>query len=136
MVAVLAACAEPTLSPVVDGRLAVGTWGGQDAGVVVTSEGIHIHVGCTFGNIVGNVTIDAAGRFTAEGSYVIRAYPVQTGASLPAQFSGRIAGTALTLAVAVHDTVEQRVVAVGPVTVLFGREAEMLQCPICQVPGQ
>lgn len=136
VVALLAACAEPTLAPVVDGRLAVGTWGARDAGVVVTSEGIHVHVGCTFGNIVGNVTVDASGRFTAEGTYVLRAYPVQTGASLPAQFSGRISGTALTLAVAVNDTVEQRIVAVGPITVVFGQEAEMLQCPICRVPGE
>ena len=131
----LVGCAEATLTPVIEGKLAPGTWGGQDAGVVVTAEGIHVHVGCTFGNIVGNVTVDAAGRFTAEGSYVLRAYPVQTGAALPAQFSGRISGNSLTLAVAVDDTVEQRVVAVGPVTVVFGRESEMLQCPICRVPG-
>jgi hypothetical protein len=96
---------------------------------------IHVHVGCTFGNIAGNVALDSDGRFTVNGSYVLRAYPVQTGPSLPAQFSGRISGSTMTLAIAVNDTVENRVVALGPIVVVFDREPEMAQCPICRVPG-
>ena len=40
-------------------------------------------------------------------------------------------GETLTLAIAVDDTVEKRVVAVGPVSVVFGREPKMGPCPIC-----
>jgi hypothetical protein len=32
--AALAACADPTLTPIVAGKMAPGHWGGQDAGVV------------------------------------------------------------------------------------------------------
>lgn len=130
------ACSSSSLPPVVDGELAVGTWGGDQAGVIVTDTEIHVHVGCTFGDILGNVTLDAQGRFTVDGSYVLRAYPIQVGPSLPAQFSGRISGSTMTLAIAVNDTVEKRVVALGPVTVVFGREPQMAQCPICRVPGR
>jgi hypothetical protein len=133
--AALAACADPTLTPIVAGKMAPGHLGGQDAGVVVTDADIHVHVGCTFGNIAGNVALDSDGRFTVNGSYVLRAYPVQTGPSLPAQFSGRISGSTMTLAIAVNDTVENRVVALGPIVVVFDREPEMAQCPICRVPG-
>jgi len=57
------------------------------------------------------------------------------GPTLPAQFAGRVERDLLTLAVAVDDTVEHKVVAVGPVTVEFGREPKMGPCPICDVPG-
>ena len=69
-----------------------------------------------------------------DGSYVLRAYPVQIGPSLPAQFSGRLIGRILTLAIAVNDTVEKKVVALGPVTLVYGRQPEMGPCPICRTP--
>ena len=134
LVVVTATCADSGLPPVVDGELALGTWGGDQAGVIVTETVTHVHVGCTFGDIVGRVVLDADGRFTVAGSYVLRAYPVQVGPSLPAQFSGRLRGGTLTLAIAVNDTVEKRLVALGPVSVVFGREPEMGQCPICREP--
>ena len=68
-----------------------------------------------------------------DGSYVLRAYPVMIGPSVPAQFSGRVVGRTVTLAIAVNDTVEGRVVALGPVTLEFEREPSMANCPICEV---
>jgi hypothetical protein len=38
--------------------------------------------------------------------------------------------------VAVNDTIEKKLVALGPVTVTFGREPRMQQCPICRTPGE
>jgi hypothetical protein len=135
MVGLLAgSCSGSSLLPPSDGILAVGTWGGDNSGVIVTDSVVHVHVGCTFGDLPGNVQLDATGRFTIDGSYVLRAYPIQTGPSLPAQFSGRVAGRTLTLAIAVHDTVERKVVALGPITVVYGREPEMGPCPICRAP--
>jgi hypothetical protein len=130
-----AACSDTGLPPVVNGQLALGTWGGDQAGLIVTETAVHVHVGCTSGDIPARVTLDAEGRFTVDGSYVLRAYPVQVGPSLPAQFSGRVTGGTLTLAIAVNDTVEKRLVALGPVSVVFGREPEMGQCPICREPA-
>lgn len=127
-------CSGSSLLPPSDGILALGTWGGDNAGVIVTDSAVHVHVGCTFGDMPGRVQLDANGRFTTDGSYVLRAYPVQIGPSLPAQFSGRVAGGTLTLAIAVNDTVERKVVALGPITVIYGREPEMGPCPICRVP--
>lgn len=117
-------------------RLAEGTWGGDNAGVIVTDSATHVHVGCTFGDIPGQIRLDPEGRFTVDGSYVLRAYPVMVGPSLPAQFSGRLSGRTLSLAIAVNDTVEKKVVALGPVTVTFGRTPTMGPCPICRVPRQ
>lgn len=128
-------CSGASLLPPSGDKLAAGTWGGDNAGVIVTDSVTHVHVGCTFGNIPGNVTFDADGRFTVDGSYVLRAYPVMVGPTLPAQFSGRVAGRRLTLAIAVNDTVEKRVVALGPVTVVYGRTPSMGPCPICRAPG-
>jgi hypothetical protein len=127
-------CSGSSLLPPSDGILAVGTWGGDNSGVVVTDSVVHVHVGCTFGDVPGTVQLDAEGRFTVDGSYVLRAYPVQVGPSLPAQFSGRVAGRTLTLAIAVHDTVEGKVAALGPITVIYGRDPEMGPCPICRTP--
>lgn len=130
----LGSCSGSSLLPPSDGILAVGTWGGDNSGVIVTDSAVHVHVGCTFGDMPGNVPLDATGRFTVDGSYVLRAYPVQIGPSLPAQFSGRVEGRTLTLAIAVDDTVEQKVVALGPITVVYGRDPEMGPCPICRAP--
>ena len=130
----LGACLDSSMLPPSDGHLPLGTWGGDNSGVIVTDSAGHVHVGCTFGDMPGNIQLDANGRFTVDGSYVLRAYPVQVGPSLPAQFSGRVAGRTLTLAIAVNDTVEKKVVALGPITVTFGRQPQMGPCPICRAP--
>jgi hypothetical protein len=133
--AAVLACAESSPLPPSDGFLALGTWGADNAGVIVTPTAVHVHVGCTFGDMPGEIPIDAEGRFIVDGEYVLQAYPVQVGPSLPAQFSGRVTGRTLTLAIAVNDTVENKVVALGPVTVTFGREPKMGPCPICRAPA-
>jgi hypothetical protein len=126
-------CGSSTLSPS-DGFVALGTWGGDNTGMIVTDSAAHVHVGCTFGDMPGRIPLDASGHFTMDGSYVLRAYPIQVGPSLPASFSGRVVGRTLTLAIAVNDTVEKKVVALGPVTVVYGREPQMGPCPICRAP--
>ena len=130
-----AACGENEVLPPPGSTLELGTWGGDDAAVVVADSAIHVHVDCTFGDIAEEVRLDAEGRFTSDGSYVLRAYPVASGPPLPAHFSGRVVNRTLTLAIAVNDTVEDRVVALGPVTVVHGREPRLDTCPICEVPG-
>lgn len=130
----VSSCSESSLLPPSSGLLAVGTWGGENSGVIVTDSAAHVHVGCTFGDMPGNIQLDANGRFTIDGSYILRAYPVQLGPSLPAQFSGRVTGGILTLAIAVNDTVEKKVVALGPIAVVYGRQPEMGPCPICRAP--
>jgi len=111
--------------------LALGTWGADGAGVIVTESLVHVHIGCTKGDFALPATLDADGRFNVPGSYILRAYPVQLGPSHPARFAGVVRGSSLTLSVAVDDTVEKKLVALGPVTILLGREPKLGPCPIC-----
>ena len=121
--------------PPLDGLLAIGTWGGSEAGVLVTDTLAHVHLGCTYGDLRGRVTLDADGRFTRGGTYLLRAYPVAIGPTMPAVFSGRVLGQTLTISVAVRDTIAKTDVSLGPVTVRLGTEPTMANCPICRVPG-
>lgn len=132
----LLACGEGSagVTPI-DGLLAIGTWGGNEAGVLVGDTLTHVHIGCTFGDLRGRVMLDADGRFIRDGSYLLRAYPVQVGPTMPAQFSGRVIGQMLTISVTVRDTIAKTDVVRGPVSVRLGTTPTMANCPICSTPG-
>jgi hypothetical protein len=108
----------------------VGTWGGDNAGLIVTDTDVHVHIGCTLGDAVGPIHPDANGRFEATGTYNVDAYPVDRGITHPAAFSGQILGQTMTLTVTLTDTAR----ALGPVTLIYGKEPKMGPCPICRVP--
>jgi hypothetical protein len=136
LVAVTMACrTEDVARPPADGRLALGTWGGDSAGVIVNDTLTHVHIGCTYGDIPGRITLDAEGRFTRTGSYLLRAYPVAQGPTLPAQFVGRVLGSTLTITVTITDTINNQVVVRGPSISQLGVPPRMANCPICRVPG-
>ena len=116
-------------------ELAGGTWGGDRAGVIVNDSVAHVHIGCTYGDFPAPIALDAETRFSVSGQYLLRAYPVAIGPSMPAQFAGVVRGKELTLTVAVNDTIEKKLVVLGPVTVVFGREPSMGPCPICADPA-
>lgn len=116
-------------------ELATGTWGGENAAVVVTDSTAHVHIACTLGDIPTRITLDAEGRFAVDGSYVLRAYPIQVGPALPARFSGQVAGRTLTLSIEVSDTAAHRMVPLGPVVVVYMREPNLGPCPICRTPA-
>ena len=114
-----------------DGNLLTGTWGGENAALILEDADAHVHIGCTNGNFPAPLAVDADGRFNVAGSYVLRAYPIQIGPSLPAQFAGVVDGRRLTFTVAVNDTVEKKLVVLGPVSVTYDVEPRMGPCPIC-----
>jgi hypothetical protein len=118
-----------------DGLLTIGTWGGDSAGVIVTDTLTHVHIGCTYGDIRGRVSIDTDGRFARAGSYLLRAYPVTIRPTMPAQFTGRLSGSILTITVTVRDTVARTDVVLGPVSTRLGTTPRMANCPICATPG-
>jgi hypothetical protein len=115
--------------------LRVGTWGGDSAGIIVNDTIVHVHINCTYGDFPGPVELDANGQFSVRGSYQLRAFPIVTGPTMPALFTGVLDGNELSGTVVVIDTIEIRLVGVGPVRVRFGREPELGPCPICAVPG-
>lgn len=118
------------------GTLSIGTWGGENAGLIVNDTVAHVHIACTLGNFPAPVSVDTNGRFSVTGSYVLRAYPVFVGPYHPAQFDGQLNGNRLTLRVSVSDTVEKKTVQLGPVTLTFKDEPHMGPCPICKRPGE
>jgi hypothetical protein len=126
----VASCSDDDpISP--EGNLLVGTWGGENVAVMVEDTTVHVHIGCTNGDFSAPISVDAEGRFSVAGSYVLRAYPIQVGPSLPAQLAGLVAGNQLVFTVAVNDTVEKKLVVLGPSTVTFKRDPRMGPCPIC-----
>lgn len=112
-------------------ELAIGTWGGEEAGVIVGVEITHVHVGCTSGDFSGAIALDSSGRFSVPGEYQTRAYPVVMGPPMPAQFAGVVRDRELTFTVAVNDTIDKQLIVFGPVTVTHGDEPQMANCPIC-----
>jgi hypothetical protein len=115
--------------------LAIGTWGGDSAGVIATDSVTHVHIGCTFGDIPRRLQLDANGQFSQAGSFLLRAYPVAVGPTMPAQFSGRVTNCSLTIVVSVNDTIAKTTVVRGPVTVRLGDAPKLANCPICHTPG-
>ena len=109
----------------------VGTWGGDSAGMIVGDSAVHFHVACTFGDVSGRIPVNAVGEFNVVGSYMLRAFPIAVGPTLPARFIGRIDGNIVTTTVIVDDTVLKRTVVRGPVVVALGISPRLGPCPIC-----
>ena len=111
--------------------LLVGTWGGDNAGLIATDSSAHVHIGCTVGDVHQQLVADSSGRFDVLGIYNITAYPVYRGPDHPARFSGQIVGRVMSLTVTLTDTA----VTLGPVLLTFGKEPRMGPCPICRTPN-
>jgi hypothetical protein len=88
-----ASCTGDELSaPVPPDRVALGPWGGDGAGFIVAEDVAHVHIGCTVGDIGGRIALDADGRFTREGTYQPRAYPVVSARSSRPRSRGACTG--------------------------------------------
>lgn len=131
---VIACSGSTTTLPPADGNIALGTWGGDTAGMIVGDTAMHLHVGCTFGDVSGRVPLNAAGNFDVSGSYQLHAFPIAIGPAVPARFTGHLDRSTITVTVSVDDTVQKKTVTLGPVTVTYLREPKMQNCPICRRP--
>jgi hypothetical protein len=81
------------------------------------------------GEFTGSIPLDASGRFAVNGSFYPYFGPISVNGPMPAQFSGLVEGNTLTFAIAVSDTVEQRVISLGPQVVVLGQPANIVVCP-------
>jgi hypothetical protein len=127
--AVAVACSAGLGSSPSDGLLALGTWGGNGAGVIVQDTSMHVHIGCTFGDVSGRVQLNN-GSFDANGSYMLHAYPITVGPTVPARFTGTVVGKNATITVTVNDTVAHQTVVKGPIVVTLGATPQLGPCPI------
>jgi len=130
---VLACSSSPTVGPV-DGELALGTWGGDSAGMIVSDTALHLHVGCTFGDVSGRVHVNADGSFEVVGNYTLHAYPILVGPTDPARFTGKVSGATATVTAIIDDTAQHQTVVHGPVVVSLGVTPRLGPCPICARP--
>ena len=127
----LFACSSSGIAlPPFDGKLALGTWGGDNAGMLVSDMEMNLTVGCTYGHVFGRITVAVDGSFDVAGSYMLRAYPVAFGPTVPARFRGQLDGATATVTVTVDDTVQHKTVVEGPVTVKYGDQPRIGPCPI------
>jgi hypothetical protein len=117
-----------------DGLLPLGTWGGDSAGMIVGDTATHLHVACTYGDVSGRIAVGTDGRFDVQGSYLLRAYPIAVGPTVPARFVGQVSGRTAVVTVTVNDTIGRRVVVRGPVIVRLGDPPVLGPCPICRRP--
>jgi hypothetical protein len=121
----LAACGASRLEP---GNVAVGTWGGEEAGLLVRADGAHAHIACTYGDVAGPIPFDADGRFDVAAKWNVSAFPIDRGVFHEARLSGQLRGRGLTFSARLDDTGQ----VLGPVVVTLGREPKMANCPICR----
>ncbi|HEV8215813.1 MAG TPA: hypothetical protein VGP95_08265 [Gemmatimonadaceae bacterium] len=129
---VVACSSSRTSAPPADGLLPLGNWGGEGAGMIVSDTAMHLHVGCTFGDASGRIALNSNGQFDVAGSYMLHAFPIAVGPTVPARFTGRLDGNTVTVTATVNDTVQKKTVVMGPVVVVFGAEAKLGPCPICR----
>lgn len=120
----------PNLFPF-SGELTVGTWGGDAAGMIVSDVSMHLHIGCTYGDVSGRVAV-TSGAFDVSGSYMLRAFPVAVGPAVPARFTGKVTGNVATVTATIDDTVQHQTVVKGPVVVTLGEAPRLGPCPICR----
>jgi len=132
--ALISACAAGTTSVPADRLIPLGTWGAVGGGLIVGDTALHLHVGCTYGDVSGRVAVDADGNFDVAGSYMLRAYPITVGPAVPARFTGRLRGDHITITATVDDTVTHQTVVRGPVTLVLGVTPSLDPCPICRRP--
>jgi hypothetical protein len=131
---VAVACSSASSPLPADGLLPLGNWGGDSSAMIVSDTAMHLHISCTYGDISGRVQINANGDFNVAGSYMLRAYPIAVGPSVPARFVGHLSGSSLTVTAIVNDTTQHASVTRGPVTVTLGADPRLMPCPICRRP--
>lgn len=129
----VACSSSPTIGPI-DGELPLGTWGGDSAGMIVSDTSLHLHVGCTFGDVSGRVHVNADGSFDVAGNYTLHAYPILVGPTDPARFTGKVVGATATVTAIIDDTAQHQTVVHGPVVVSLGVAPRLGPCPICARP--
>jgi hypothetical protein len=134
VIAVVLSCSSSSSTGVVNGALALGTWGGDSSGLIVSDTAMHLHVGCTFGDVSGRIPVGDNGDFDVRGSYMLHAYPIAVGPSVPARFVGHVDGATATITAIIDDTVQHQTVTHGPVVVRFGDAPRLGPCPICRRP--
>jgi hypothetical protein len=110
------------------GTLAAGTWGGQHIALEVTGAGATYDLDCAHGTIDGPIALDAAGHFTARGTYVQErggpALADETPNSKAVTYTGTVQGNQLSLVI----TEVASGTELGKFTLGLGETGRVLKC--------
>src|SRR2546421_498564 len=100
-----AACRMPMAD---DGRIAVGTWGGDHVRLDVSSSGATTEYDCAHGTIDEPIVVDSNGRFSVAGTHTAEhGGPVRSDEPAdrhPARYDGRVVGDTMEITVTVTDS--------------------------------
>jgi hypothetical protein len=113
-------CSSPTAPA------ALGSWGGPEASLLLTTSGGTLSYACGAGTIDSAWTLTDAGQFVASGQHFFGGGPVppQGHPPHPARYSGQVLGDVLTLTVTLSDLHQ----SLGPFHLVRGGPAVVEQC--------
>jgi hypothetical protein len=127
----LVACGRSDMPLSPDTALTPGTWGAFDVSVIASDSMTQVRIGCDAGQFAGRVTLDASGHFASSGTWTqdflagfYFPHPV------PAQLSGSVSGSTMTIAVAAANSDGKPVISTGPRTVVFGTNPTYAPCGV------
>src|ERR1051326_338051 len=113
-------------------RIAAGSWGGPHLNLTVTSSGFRLEFDCAAGSAEGPPALDHRGRFKLNGTYVRQTgSPSAPGETHPAEYSGSVKGTLMTLAVKLTDSKQ----SMGIYNLVFRQIQRLNKCPVGRPPA-
>ena len=122
----LGACTAPT-GPT-EGRVEIGTWGGEHLRLEVTQAGATTEFDCAHGTIDEPLVADRNGRFSAAGTHTFdHGGPIRNDEvpnRHPARYEGQAIGDTLQLTITVTDTSQ----VLGSFILMRGSVSRLLKC--------
>ena len=109
-------------------HLAAGEWGGKHVRMEVSDGGALLEFDCAKGSIEAPFTLDAEGRFAANGRFAREGFgPRDEDAApkgVPARYTGQVTGESMTLTVTLAETREE----FGTYTLKRGSRGRLWKC--------
>jgi hypothetical protein len=106
-----------------------GKWSGKHVNLTVTQAGFEFEFDCAAGSAKGPTVVDRHGKFKLYGDYVSQpGSPSVPRESHPAEYSGLVKGTLMTLEVRLTDSKQ----LVGTYKLVFGQHQRLNKCPVSQ----
>jgi len=112
--------------------VAPGKWNGKHVNLTVTQTGFEFEFDCATGSAKGPTVIDRHGKFSLMGNFVGQpGSPSVPRESHPAEYSGLVKGTLMTLEVRLADSKQ----LVGTYQLVFGQHQRLDKCPVSPPGG-